>query len=175
MGKIKNAKIMQLKETCDELPDKKTRLAAGLKDIDAEYAARVAGIEANVLRRDKAERKRKREAEKAAKAALEDEEQDDGDSGGGKVARVGGATKTEEKKEPEEPWYKRCEERPMTTWSCFSEGYAVLQHAVGYGRPLAKGYQPPALVLVGLHGGDTFEAAAAKGGIACDIVICMLI
>ena len=30
----------------------------------------------------------------------------------------------------------------MTTWSCFSEGYAVLQHAVGYGRPLAKGFQP---------------------------------
>ena len=48
--KIKNAKIMQLKETCDELPDKKTRLAAGLKEIDAEYAARIAGIEANVLR-----------------------------------------------------------------------------------------------------------------------------
>ena len=58
--KIRTAQIQELKETCKDLPDEKKRLAAGLKEIDAEFAARVAGIEANVVRRDKAERKRKR-------------------------------------------------------------------------------------------------------------------
>ena len=136
--KIKTRKINELKETCDGLPDEKKRLTAGLKDIDAEAEKRMRGVPENVKKREAAEKKRKRQAAAVA------------NGGGAAGARwTGGAqpdgprpAKKAKAEQNEPPWHQRCEQKPVDTWNCFSDGYAVLQHAVGYGRPLASGVMP---------------------------------
>ena len=114
-------RIERIKSTCKGLHDEKVRIKRKLKELDEEMEARRAALEARLKREAKEAKKRKRQ------------------QAGASLALAGGdAEQREAKKEKVDVWTRRCAKTPVEEWSDFSEGYAVVTKAIGFGRPLKK-------------------------------------